>query len=223
MHNLTICNLTKSFGKHTVLNTISITCNTGEIIGIFGRNGSGKSTMLKCLFGTLKADSLQIRIDEENILPQEVITDKRIGYLPQNSFLPKEKTVRQIIPLLFPNGAQQDRIFYSEGIYKIENRKIGKLSLGELRYLEVLLLAHLDHQFLLLDEPFSMIQPIYKDQIKELLLSLKEKKGIFITDHYYDDVLGITDYNILIKNGDAVVITNKSDLKEHGYLTSTIN
>ncbi|MBQ4819975.1 ATP-binding cassette domain-containing protein [Aquimarina sp. MMG016] len=220
MNSLYIKNLNKSFGKNIVLNDISIQCHTGEILGIFGKNGTGKSTLLKCIFGTLKANSAEILINKTRISPKKVITDGSIGYLPQDSFLPKEKTVRNIIPLLFPDGDDQDRIFYSEGIYKIETRKVGKLSLGELRYLEVLILAHLNHQFLMLDEPFSMIQPMYKDLIKNLLLSLKDKKGIIVTDHYYRDVLEVTDRNILIKEGKTHEIHNIQDLKDKGYLRS---
>ncbi len=218
MNHLVVNNLTKSFKKQIVLDDFSFQCSTGQIIGVFGRNGAGKSTLLKCILGTLKSNSIAISINKEYINPGKIIPDGRIGYLPQNSFLPKEKKVRDIIPLIHPDGDIQDRIFYAPNVYKIDNRKIGKLSLGELRYLELLLLTYLDHQFLMLDEPFSMIQPMHKDWIKELLLSLKEKKGIIITDHYYEDVLDVTDTNILIKEGKSIKIENKEDLIYHGYL-----
>ncbi|AXT52204.1 ATP-binding cassette domain-containing protein [Aquimarina sp. BL5] len=220
MNHLFIRDLTKSFGKNYILNEVTLQCGVGEIVGVFGRNGTGKSTMLRCVFGTMRSNAIYINIDDETIKPKEVIADGRIGYLPQDSFLPKEKKVRDIIPLLFPNGEDQDKIFYTKGIHSIENRRAGKLSLGELRYLEVVLLSHLEHQFLMMDEPFSMIQPSYKELIKELLLSIKKKKGIIITDHYYEDVLDITDRNFLIKEGSLIAIQNKTDLVTHGYLRS---
>ncbi|WP_109302222.1 ATP-binding cassette domain-containing protein [Aquimarina sp. AU474] len=218
MSELVVKSLTKSFRKQIVLNDFSFQCKIGQIIGVFGRNGSGKSTLLKCILGTLKSNSIIIIIDGEHITPKKIIPDGRIGYLPQDSFLPKEKKVRDIIPLIHPKGDIQDRIFYAPNVYKIDNKRVGELSLGELRYLEILLLTYLDHQFLMLDEPFSMIQPIYKDWIKELLLSAKEKKGILITDHYYEDVLEVTDTNMIIKEGKPIAIKNKKDLINHGYL-----
>ena len=92
--------------------------------------------------------------------------------------------------------------------------------MGQLRYFEVLLLANLDHPFLMLDEPFSMIEPLYKVEIKKFLVQLKKKKGIIITDHYYNDVLEITDENFLIKDGTIVPITSKQSLREMEYLSA---
>ena len=91
--------------------------------------------------------------------------------------------------------------FRAPFIERIATRKIGTLSLGELRYFELLLVAHLEHPFLLLDEPFSMIELLYKEAIKEFLLSLKAKKGILLTDHYYRDVLDISDRNLVLVDG----------------------
>ncbi len=218
MNCLTVHHLTKSFKKKVVLNDFSFKCLTGQIVGVFGKNGAGKSTLLKCILGTLKSNTITISINNEYVDAHRVISGGKIGYLPQHSFLPKEKKVRDVIPLIHPDGDAQDRIFYAPNIDKIDTKKIGHLSLGELRYLEILLLAHLDHQFLMLDEPFSMIQPLHKHWIKELLFSLKKEKGIMITDHYYEDVLEVTDTNILIKDGQSITIKNKGDLIDYGYL-----
>src|SRR5690606_32562049 len=169
MDLLKVTNLNKSYGKKAILKNINLDCKVGEIIGIFGRNGTGKSTLLKLIFRTLKPDSILIKINSDVISQQDVIKSKRIGYLPQDSFLPKERKVREIIPLFFPNGDDQDKIFYSPQVSSFEKLKVGKLSLGQLRYLELLIIGNLNHQFLMLDEPFSMIEPIYKDVIKGLL------------------------------------------------------
>lgn len=219
MSTLKANNISKSFGEKQILNNISFECSTGEIIGIFGRNGSGKSTLLKIIHGTLKSDSISLSINSTPINPLKVIPQKKIGFLPQDSFLPKGLTVRQAIPLLFENGDNQDKIFYSSGVSKFEKQKIGALSIGELRYLEVLLICNLSHPFILLDEPFSMIAPLYKDLIKAVLISLKETKGIIITDHYYTDVLQVTDRSFLLKNGNRIDINDMSDLMNNGYLT----
>lgn len=222
MDLLEITGLNKSYGKKVILKNISLKCNTGEIIGLFGRNGTGKSTLLKLIFGTIKADSIHIKINSETFSQKEIIPSKKIAYLPQDSFLPKELTVRAIIPLFFPNGDDQNKIFYSPQIPSFEKTKVGKLSLGQLRYLELLIIGNLNHPFLMLDEPFSMIEPIYKDVIKKLLLKLKESKGIILTDHYYNDVLQVTNKNFIIKNAKKTEIKSKEDLVKYKYLNSKI-
>lgn len=209
----------KSFGKKAILKDVSFTLAQGEIISLFGRNGSGKSTLLKILFGTLKANAIQLQIDGKVISPKEIIPKQLIGYLPQDHFLPKHLKVRDVIPLFHEDGDDQDRIFRAPFVEKIAARKIGTLSLGELRYLELLLVAHLEHPFLLLDEPFSMIEPLYKEAIKSFLLSLKAKKGILLTDHYYRDVLDISDHHMVIVDGISQTAENIDDLKKLGYLS----
>lgn len=220
MDLLKVTDVNKSYGKKAILKNINLDCKVGEIIGIFGRNGTGKSTLLKLIFGTVKADSILIKINSEIISQKAIIPSKRIGYLPQDTFLPKERKVREIIPFFFPKGDDQDKIFYSPQVPSFEKIKIGKLSLGQLRYLELLIIGNLNHQFLMLDEPFSMIEPIYKDVIKSLLLKLKKTKGIILTDHYYNDVLEITDENFVIKDSEIIKVADKSDLVKYEYLRS---
>ena len=220
MDLLKVTDVNKSYGKKAILKNINLDCKVGEIIGIFGRNGTGKSTLLKLIFGTAKADSILIKINSEIISQKAIIPSKRIGYLPQDTFLPKERKVREIIPFFFPKGDDQDKIFYSPQVPSFEKIKIGKLSLGQLRYLELLIIGNLNHQFLMLDEPFSMIEPIYKDVIKSLLLKLKKSKGIILTDHYYNDVLEITDENFVIKDSEIIKVVDKSDLVKYEYLRS---
>ena len=220
MDFLKVTDLNKSYGNKTILKNIDLDCKIGEIIGIFGRNGTGKSTLLKLIFGTVKADSISIEINYEIIHQKAIISSKKIGYLPQDTFLPKERRVREIIPLFYPNGDDQDKIFYSPQVSSFEKIKIGKLSLGQLRYLELLIIGNLNHKFLMLDEPFSMIEPIYKDEIKNLLLELKKSKGIILTDHYYNDVLEITDKNFVLKDAEKIEIMDKDDLVKYEYLRS---
>ena len=221
MNVLEIINLHKSFGDKFILKNIQIECKTGDIIGIFGRNGSGKSTLLKTIFGTLKADAIQIKINSDIIAQKDIIPSQKIAYLPQDSFLPKNLKVRALIPLFFSDGNDQDKIFYASNVHNFENTKIGNLSLGELRYLELLLIGNLNHPFLLLDEPFSMIEPLYKEIIKNLLFEFKKTKGIILTDHYYHDVLEVSNKNYLIKDAEKIEIKSTNDLKKLGYLSSS--
>src|SRR5690606_32251633 len=126
---------------------ISFECKKGEILGVFGRNGSGKSTLLKMIYGTQNANTIKLTINDEEILPNKIVSSGKIAYLPQEPFLPKELKVREVIPLFY-QGEEQNNIFYAPRIAEIDSRRIGKLSMGELRYLEFLLIANLDHPFL---------------------------------------------------------------------------
>jgi len=205
----------KHFGKRKILNEVSFSFETGEIIGIFGGNGCGKSTLLKMLFGTMSADTIEMSVNGVSI---KNFTTKHLSYLPQHPFIPKNIKVRDLIPIYFSEEKKQDAIFYDSMIANISSKSVGSLSLGQVRYLEVLLLANLDRPFLMLDEPFSMLDPLYKDRIKILLNKLKSSKGILITDHYFEDVLGVTDRNYLLKNGVLEKVLSKQSLKEMAYL-----
>jgi len=221
MSELIVNKLSKRFKKRIVLSDISLRIKTGEILGIFGRNGCGKTTLLKILFGTLPSDDENILIDDECFNSSRNIELMNISYLPQNSFLPKDLKVRDVIPIYYKDGDAQDKIFYDPRIAKFERQKIGTLSVGDSRYFEIVLISRLPHPFLLLDEPFSMVEPLYQDSIKEFLVQLKKEKGILITDHYYRNVLEVSDRKMLLKDGKAIEIENKIDLFKNEYLPTS--
>tara|TARA_Y100000815_G_scaffold275632_2_gene315444 strand:+ start:81780 stop:82445 length:666 start_codon:yes stop_codon:yes gene_type:complete len=212
--------ITQQFGSKKVLNNVSICLQTGDVIGLFGRNGSGKSTLLKILFGVLKNTGFSLDIDGNRILQKQIVPLKKIGYLPQDSFLPKRITVRNLIPMIFPDGKLQELLFYRKGIAKFEKQRIGELSIGQRKYLELLLLSHMEHPFLLLDEPFSMVEPLYKEEIKGLLEEIKLFKGMIITDHYYHDVFEVSSQNYVLKEGSLTAVFSEEDLKKYNYLRS---
>ncbi|OYU81378.1 MAG: ABC transporter ATP-binding protein [Flavobacterium sp. BFFFF1] len=208
----------KRFGQKSVLANASLECVSGTITGIFGRNGCGKSTLLKIIFGTVRGDAVQIKIDDMRVDPSAIIPKQLIAYLPQHNFLPKHLKVRDVIPMYYPDGGSQDRIFYADGISKIANTQTGALSAGEIRYLQLLMVGNLAHPFVLLDEPFSMVDPLYRERIQAYLLALKSTKGIIITDHYFEDVLGITDFNFVLKEGQLLPVNGREDLLRLDYL-----
>lgn len=214
LHNARI-----SFGNKAVLKEVSFSLETGEILGLFGRNGTGKSTLLKMIFGTLSKGSINISLAEAIFNPSKNIKKKQIAYLPQVSFLPINIKVRDLIPIYFSAEKKQDKVFYDPYISSYASKKIGELSLGQVRYLEVIFLANSEHPFLMLDEPFSMIEPIYKARIKNILEEVKDEKGIIITDHYYKDVLDISTQNLLIKDGKGYQIKDVEDLRKQEYLS----
>jgi ABC-type multidrug transport system ATPase subunit len=219
-HTLDVKSVIHSFGKRQILSDISFTCKTGDVMGIFGRNGTGKSTLLKILFGTLHPNKSEFYLDNK-IASDKIALNKFIAYHHQEVFLPKNTTVRNLIPLYFPgDGEKQNKLFYDQRINKIENQKVGVLSIGEQRYLQFLLILNLNHHFVLLDEPFSMVEPLYKDLIKEKIEEYKNLKGFIITDHYYVDVLQVANLKKVIKDGEMKNVNKDSDLIGLGYLSN---
>ncbi|MDT0554546.1 ABC transporter ATP-binding protein [Patiriisocius hiemis] len=219
MKTFQLYNAQIKFGSKELLQNVSFTLSTGEVLGIFGRNGSGKSTLLKMLFGTQQGGSIGAAIDSKIFNPKENILQQHIGYVPQHEFVPKQPKVRDIIPMYYPDEETQDKVFYTKGIHKLTAKRVGELSEGERKFFEVILVGSGSHPFLFLDEPFSMIDPLKKDLIKEFLLQRKETKGIIITDHYYDDVLQMTSKNIVLKDGKSFTISSVENLKEFEYLS----
>ncbi len=216
---LEIDSVVKSFGLHDVLTDIYMKCQTGNIIGMLGRNGTGKSTLMKILFGTLQADRKFIRIDGK-VYDQPYKAINEICYLPQDSFLPKYMSVEKAIELYL--GKQQVASFLEDPILQqLNTSKISHLSGGELRYLEIKLLLHTDCKFILLDEPFNGVSPILVGEIKKLILKMSEFKGIILTDHDYRNVLDVANQFCLIYDGGIKRIDDKQELVRWGYISES--
>lgn len=216
---LEIDSVVKSYGLYDVLTDIYLKCQTGDIVGMLGRNGTGKSTLMKILFGTLQADRKFIRIDGK-VYDQPYKTINEICYLPQDSFLPKYMSVEKTIELYL--GKQQVANFLEDSILqKLNTSKISHLSGGELRYLEIKLLLHTDCKFILLDEPFNGVSPILVGEIKKLILKISEFKGIILTDHDYRNVLDVANQFCLIYDGGIKKIDNKQELVRWGYISES--
>lgn len=206
-----------SYGRKNILKNVSLVCMTGDIIGIFGRNGSGKSTLLRIIFGTLNAKSGQVILNDK-AGDKNGVLNKYIAYHHEQIFLPQDITVRSLIPLYFPKGSDQDNIFYDSRISKIERQKVGTLSLGEQKYLQFLLLINLNHDFVLLDEPFTLMEPLLKNAMKEKIIENKFRKGFIITDHYYLDVLEIATKKMVISDNTIWPVLKDEELADSGYL-----
>jgi ABC-type multidrug transport system ATPase subunit len=206
-----------SFGTKPVLSDVTFECRTGDITAIFGRNGSGKSTLFKILFGSLEADNSVIYINGKGGNGRTHL-NRLIGLHHQEVFLPVDLKVRSVISLFLQDGEIQNKIFYDPLIARIENQIVSSLSLGEQRYLQFLLMLNASHYFLLLDEPFTMVEPLYRDKIKEKILEYKHKKGFIISDHYYQDVVQIAEKLLVLNDGILRHIEQVSDLVKSGYL-----
>jgi ABC-type multidrug transport system ATPase subunit len=207
----------KYIGVRELLTDCYIKCETGDIIGILGRNGSGKSTLLKIIFGTESAVNKSIRFNGRPYT-HPYTAKKLVAYLPQHHFLPANLSVKRITELFIRNKEARRKVLTNERVQPHLYKRTGELSGGERRYLEILLLIHLDAAFILLDEPFSGIEPIYKTHIAGLLQASRPFKGFIITDHDYRNIIDNSTEILLITNGVCKHIQSLQELEDHQYL-----
>jgi len=213
---LEIDSVVKSYDTRVILTDIYLKCKTGDIIGMLGRNGTGKSTLLKILFGILQADRKFIRIDGK-FYDQPYKTINELCYLPQHSFLPQHLRVEKIVELYL--GKSKKVSFLDDLVLsELSTNKISQMSGGELRYLEIKLLLHLESKFVLLDEPFNGVSPLLIEKIKKMILEMSEFKGIILTDHDYRNVLNVANRFCLIYDGGIKTITDIQELVRWGYI-----
>jgi ABC-type Mn2+/Zn2+ transport system ATPase subunit len=207
------------FDGRKILQDVYLNCTQGQIIGLLGRNGSGKSSLLKIIFGTLTPGYKYVSINDVYI--QNGHENNHMAYLPQHNYLPDGIKISVIAKILV-DATYWDEFTESPIYQKYYNRTISDLSGGELRKLETLLVVYNKADFILLDEPFTHISPIQTEEFKPILKRCAERKGIIVTDHQYYNVLDISDHIILLNNGCTKHITNVDELVSYGYI-STVN
>lgn len=216
-HNLEVDSLIKQFGHKQLLTDIYLKCETGEVLGILGRNGTGKSTLLQIIFGSLEAESKSIRIDGQSYAEAYAKGDK-IAYLPQGNFLPNTLTVSSIIRTFLFDEVSKNSVATDTRITPLLKKKVSALSGGERRYLQVLLILNLPTAFALLDEPFSQVEPLYRTDIKAVINLYKKEKGIIITDHDYVNLMEVSDKTFLLTGGALKPIHERKQLIEYNFL-----
>lgn len=215
-HILEADSIQKRFGEKPVVSDVYLKCQTGEIIGLLGRNGSGKSTLLKIIFGIVGADNKFIRID--GVVKQTTSSLlHEVSYLHQDNFIPDSFSVQKAISLSVDRQKLAD-FYEDEMITSMKNKKVGHLSGGEKRYLEIKLILCSAAKFALLDEPYNGLSPAMVEEINKLIIANSAQKGIIITDHNYTNVIRIATKLILMKDGKAHHLNDKTELIEKGYL-----
>jgi lipopolysaccharide export system ATP-binding protein len=216
MKTLKVDSVQLEFDGRKILQSVYLNCTQGEVIGLLGRNGCGKSSLLKIIFGTLEANYRYVSIDEQYI--QKGYHNNRIAYLPQHNYLPAgieiKKLARQIV------DPQSWAEFAGLPIFQRNaGKKIHELSGGELRQLETMMIIHSRADFILLDEPFTHISPIQAEEFKPVIRACAKRKGIIITDHQYYNILEVSDKVILLAEGVTKHISNNDELVTYGYLS----
>ncbi|MDP1818150.1 MAG: ATP-binding cassette domain-containing protein [Leadbetterella sp.] len=212
-HKLEADGIQLHFGNRTILSNVYLKCETGKITGLLGRNGQGKSCLMQIIYGTLKSDK-SIRIDSLSY-PEAFKRPDLLLYLPQFNFIPKSlslKRVFQDFELDFGNFKERFPEFVSN--YK---DKIGSLSGGGQRLVELYVTVKSCSKFVMLDEPFTHLSPLQIEKVKDLLLEEKGNKGLLISDHMYRQVLEICDNLYVLTNGQTNLSKSLSDIETLGY------
>ncbi len=199
-----------------IIKGATIRAEKGRITGLLGRNGAGKSTLLQAMYGTLQVDECNIFLNGTAIKGC-YSRPALVNYLPQKPFLPPGINIGAIARQFNADISRILEIFPE--LSGDVDRKVEELSGGSERLWATLILLMMPSRFVLLDEPFTHVMPLFIDRLKDLLVQVKINKGIIITDHMYRYLLQVSDQLYLMKEGRSVYIRNQDDLVVHGYLS----
>lgn len=215
IHTLEADGIQLNFGMRCILSDVYMKCETGRITGLLGRNGQGKTCLMNVILGTLNSSSNSIRFDGKVTHKVNKRPDLLL-YLPQFNFIPKELTVKMVLEdFQLPPIGLDARFPEFEGRHDL---KVKQLSGGQWRTLELYVVVKTPSLFAMLDEPFTHLNPIQIENIKQFLLEEKANKGFLITDHMYNHLLDISDNVYLLKDGRTHMAKNMDDLESLGYV-----
>ncbi len=215
IHTLEADGIQLNFGLRRILTDVYLKCETGKITGLLGRNGQGKSCLMNILLGTLKASISSVRFDGTMVTDAGKRHDLLL-YLPQFNIIPKALTIKQV---LADFNLAPDNFFNRFPEFEAKaSDKVGQLSGGQWRTLEIYIVAKAPSLFCMLDEPFTHLNPIQIEKIKEFLMEEKASKGFLITDHMYRHLLDISDNVYLLKDGKTHLTKTEQDLEALGYV-----
>lgn len=212
MQILSTVDLTKSYKGRKVVDDINLRVGQGEVVGLLGRNGAGKTTTFYIIVGLTRPDAGQVLLDGADItqLPMYLRARNGISYLPQEPSVFRKLTVEENIMAVLetlPLTANQRRERLEELLEELGLQHVRRsygyiLSGGERRRVEVARCLVISPAFILLDEPFSGIDPLAVEDIQRIILQLKASGiGVLLTDHNVRETLQVTDRAYIISNG----------------------
>jgi len=204
--------ISKTYRGRKVVDDVSIAVEQGQVVGLLGPNGAGKTTSFYMIVGLISPDSGKVMLDEDEItsLPMYQRARRGISYLPQEPSIFRKLSVEEnLLAILetLPLGSRerQDRmnnLIDQLGLDTVRRNKGYTLSGGERRRVEIARSLVISPHFLLLDEPFSGIDPIQVLELQKIIFDLKQSGiGILVTDHNVRETLAVTDRAYIINNG----------------------
>jgi lipopolysaccharide export system ATP-binding protein len=215
--------LSKHYGQTVAVKNVSLDLHAGEIVGLLGPNGAGKTTSFYMMVGLIPATSGNVFIDGVDVttMPMWKRAKNGIGYLPQESSIFRKLSVWDNVmavveTLNLPAREAQARTaqqLTDLGLERLANQSAYTLSGGERRRLEIARALATNPRFLLMDEPFSGVDPISVAEVQSIVRRLKEKGiGVLITDHNVRETLSIVDRAYLIHQGQVLVSGTAQDI-----------
>lgn len=212
MRTLQTVEITKAYRGRKVVDNVSVKLKQGEVVGLLGPNGAGKTTSFYIIVGLITPDSGRVMVDDEEITSLAMYQRARrgISYLPQEASvfrkLSVEDNLMAILQTLPLNRRERrdrmNRLIEQLGLEQVRQSKGYVLSGGERRRVEIARSLVIEPSFLLLDEPFSGIDPIQVLELQKIIFDLKRAGiGILVTDHNVRETLAVTDRAYIINNG----------------------
>ena len=212
MLKLQAVELNKSYRGRKVVDDVELEIGQGEVVGLLGTNGAGKTTTFYILVGLARPDSGRVLLNGEEItdLPMYLRARSGISYLPQEPSVFRQLTCEQnLLAVLetLPLSPEQQRdrleeLLVQMGLETVRTSKAYMLSGGERRRLEIARSLTLEPSFILLDEPFSGIDPLTVKDLQEIIRGLAQSGiGVLITDHNVRETLTVTDRAYILKSG----------------------
>jgi lipopolysaccharide export system ATP-binding protein len=213
MHRLVTSEISKSYRRRKVVSGVSISVDQGEVVGLLGPNGAGKTSSFYMIVGLITPDSGKVLLDGEDLttLAMYERARKGISYLPQEPSVFRKLTVEENLMAILetlPMSSRErrerrDRLIEQLGLETVRRSKGYMLSGGERRRVEIARSLVINPKFLLLDEPFSGIDPIQVKELQRIISELKRAGiGILVTDHNVRETLAVTDRAYIINAGE---------------------
>ena len=216
MSVLKALHLKKTYKKRTVVSDVSLSVSSGSVVGLLGPNGAGKTTSFYMIVGIISSEEGQVILDDHDLtsLPMHARARAGLGYLPQENSIFRKLTVYQnlmgVVELLpgLTKSEKEDRVnklLEEFSVSKLRNNVGMSLSGGERRRVEIARALAANPKFILLDEPFSGVDPISVSEIKEIILHLRDRGiGVLITDHNVRETLDVCEKSYIVNAGQII-------------------
>ena len=204
--------LIKAYDGRRVVNDVAIEIHPGEIVGLLGKNGAGKTTSFRIIVGMISADAGTVTLKDRNItrLPMYKRAQNGLGYLSQEPSVFQKMTVMDNLIAVLETMKYSKKERYEKaddllselGLISLAKQRANTLSGGERRRVEIARALVTNPSIMMLDEPFSGVDPIAVEEIKNIIVGLKDKNiGVLLTDHNVRETLSITDRSYIIDEG----------------------